>query len=137
MYKSMRPYIDRHYLAEKRKNPRMKFQVYGTVIIGNFFRQYSRVCCIYCEKDRVYYNTFLGTKNISPYITELDIRRNIFIKKIIHLKIKAGETHRITVYQYDSFSTDITGDQPWHCQKLIDLLTKMCVENCGKIKGNI
>jgi len=138
MSKALKAYIDGSYLAEKRANPRIRFQVYGTVIMHRVFWRYvSHVCCIYCEKDNVYYNSFGWTKNIYLNIKELWVRKSIFNKKIIRLKIKTDETHRITIYRYDSLSTDITGDQSQHCQELIDLLAKQCIANNGKFRGRI
>ena len=135
MSKALKAYIDGSYLAEKRANPKIRFQVYGTVIMHRVFWRYvSQVCFIYCENDNVYYNSFGFTKNIYLNIKELCVRKSIFNKKIIRLKIKAGETHRITIYKYDSLSTDITGNQPQHCQKLIDMLEKRCIANNGKVK---
>ena len=37
MRKSLKAYIDGSYLAEKRANPKIGFQVYGTVIRRIFF----------------------------------------------------------------------------------------------------
>ena len=137
MGKALRDYIDTCYLAEKRKNPSIRFQVYGTVITGGLFKKYSHVCCIYCDKDSVYYVAVGDTNNISSNIEELYVRRSIFSKKIIRLKIKNNKTHHITIFKYDSFSTDAVGSQPKHCQELIDILEKFCVANNGKVKKRI
>ena len=137
MSKALREYIDASYIAEKRKNPHIRFPVYGTVITGGLLRKYSHTCCIYCDKDSVYYNAVGNTNNISSNIEKLYIRRSIFSKKIIRLKIKNNKTHRITIFEYDSFSTDTVGSQPQHCQELIDVLEKLCAANKGKIKNKI
>ena len=137
MGKALREYIDTCYLAEKRKNPSVRFQVYGTVITGGLLRKYSHTCCIYCDKDSVYYNAVGDTNNISSNIEKLYIRRSIFSKKTIRLKIKANKSHQLTIFKYDSFSTDTVGSQPQHCQELIDVLEKLCAANKGKIKNKI
>ena len=137
MSKALREYIDDSYIAEKRKNPHIRFQVYGTVITGGLFKKHSYTCCIYCDKDSVYYNAVGDTNNISSNIEKLYIRRSIFSKKIIHLKIKANKSHQLTIFKYDSFSTDTVGSQPQHCQELIDVLEKLCAANKGKIKNKI
>ncbi len=137
MRKALQQYIDSSYLAEKRKNPDIIFQVYGTVITGGFLKRYSHVCFIYCENDSIYYNAICETKNISSNIKELYIRRSVFSKRIIRLKIKTDEIHRITIFKYDSFSTNITGNQQQHCQELIEMLERKCLSNNGKIKNRI
>ncbi len=137
MSKALKGYIDVSYLAEKRANPRIRFQVYGTVIMGGLLRKYSHVCFIYHDKDNVYYNAVGDTQIISPDIKKLHIHHSIFSKKIIRIKIKADKTHKLTIFKYDSFSTDITGSQPQHCQELIDALEKMCMASNGKIKNKI
>ena len=137
MGKFLREYIDTCYLAEKRKNPHIRFQVYGTVITGGLLKKRSHTCCIYCDKDSVYYNAVGDTNNISSNIEKLYIRRSIFSKKIIRLKIKTNESHQLTIFKYDSFSTDTVGSQPQHCQELIDVLEKLCAANKGKIKNKI
>ena len=71
MGKALREYIDTCYLAGKRKNPSVRFQVYGTVITGGFLRKYSHTCCIYCDKDSVYYHSTFA----SPFAK---ITRNSF-----------------------------------------------------------
>ena len=137
MSKALREYIDASYIAEKRKNPHIRFQVYGTVITGGLLKKYSHTCCIYCDEDSVYYNAVGDTNNISSNIEKLYIRRSIFSKKIIRLKIKANKSHQLTIFKYDSFSTDTVGSQPQHCQELIDVLEKLCAANKGKIKNKI
>ena len=144
MIKAIRQYIDTSYLAEKRKNPRVRFQVYGTVIMRKnsrdgtlIMRKYSHVCFIYHDKDNIYYNAVGSTQIISPNIKKLHVHHSIFSKKIIRIKIKADKTHKLTIFKYDSFSTNITGSQPQHCQELIDALEKMCMASDGKIKNKI
>ena len=135
MNKALKEYVDVSYLAEKRKNPLVKFQVFGFINMRRVFWRYvSCTCCIYCEKENVYYNSFGWTKNIYSDIKELCVRRSIFNKKIIRLKIKTDKAHRITIYKDDSLSTEITGNQPQHCQELIDMLAKKCIANNGKVK---
>jgi len=137
MSKALREYIDVSYISEKRKNPHIRFQVYGTVITGGLFKKHPHTCCIYCDKDSIYYNAVGYTNNISSNIEKLYIRRSIFNKKIIRLKIKANKSHQLTIFKYDSFSTDTVGSQPQHCQELIDVLEKLCAANKGKIKNKI
>lgn len=137
MRKALQEYIDSSYLAEKRKNPNIKFQVYGTVITGGFLKRYSHVCFIYCENNSVYYHAICETKNIFSNIKELYIHRSAFSKKIIRLKIKADKIYKITIFKYDSFSTNITGSQPQHCQELIEILERKCLSNNGKLKNRI
>ncbi|MBO5213108.1 MAG: hypothetical protein J6B60_06160 [Clostridia bacterium] len=138
MSNALKRAIDGAYLIEKRREPNIEFQVYGAVIIRTvFWRFISQICYIYCANDRVYYKSSGVTEDISSNIKKLIIRRSIFNKKIIRLKIKNDKTHRLTIYEYDSLITDITGSQPQHCRELIDVLSKKCLANRGTLKNKV